>query len=93
MSFLDKVKQTATQVASDAKKGAAQIQDKIEQGQTRKKADEAARKLGYLIVKERTEGAPAGEEAERLVKEIVSLEEQLARETSPEGEVSASGEG
>ncbi len=92
MSFLDKVKQTASQVAAEAKKGTAQVQTKIEQGQIRKKADEAAKQLGYLIVKERTEGTPAGDERDRLVSEIVALEEQLAAAAKPaEGEEEGGG--
>ena len=91
MSFLDKVKQTATQVAAEAKKGTAQVQSKIEQSQTRKKADEAAKRLGYLIVKERTEGAPAGEEADRLVAEIAELEKQLEATASQPGELEGEG--
>lgn len=94
MGLLDKVKQAASQAGEAAKKGAAQVQSKVEQSQTRKKADEAAKQLGYLIVKERTEGAPAGEEADRLVSEIVALEDQLAAgEAAAEGEPSDPAEG
>jgi hypothetical protein len=93
MGFLDKVKQTAGQVAAEAKKGKEQVKEKIEHGQIRKKADEAAKQLGYLIVKERTEGAPAGEEGDRLVSEIVELEKQLAESEAPsEGEAPPEGE-
>ena len=98
MGLLDKVKETAQQVAADAKKAGAQLQSKVELGQLRKKADENARQLGYLIVRERTEEAPAGEEADRLVAEIVELERQIAEETAEpaEGEAdveSGGGEG
>lgn len=108
MGFMDKVKQVAGDVGEAAKKGAGQVQSKVEQSQTRKKANEAAEKLGYLIVKERTEGTPGGEEADKLVAEIVELEKQLAEmakqpeqpeqpeqpaaEAAPEGEASAEGE-
>ncbi len=102
MGILDKVKQVAGDVGDAAKKGAGQVQSKVEQSQTRKKANEAAEKLGYLIVKERTEGTPGGEEADKLVAEIVELEKQLeemakqpeqpATEAAPEGETSAEGE-
>lgn len=77
MSFLDKVKSAAQDVGAAAKKGTVQLQGKIEQSQLRKKADDAAKSLGYLIVRERTEGTPAGEDAERLVNEIVGLETQI----------------
>ncbi len=102
MGFMDKVKQVAGDVGDAAKKGAGQVQSKVEQSQTRKKANEAAEKLGYLIVKERTEGTPGGEEADTLVAEIVELEKQLeemakqpeqpAAEGAPEGEAPAEGE-
>ena len=80
MSFLDKVKAAAQDVGTAAKKGTAQIQGKIEQGQLRKKADDSARQLGYLIARERTDGTPAGEEADRLVQEIAGLETQIKAE-------------
>ncbi len=90
MGLLDKVKEAATQVGGAAKKGAAQVQSKVEHSQTRKKADDAAKRLGYLIVKERTEGTPAGEEADNLVSEIVGLEKQLTEETAAdEGQAEA----
>ena len=60
MSFLDKVKQAAEKAAEGAKKGTAQVKEKIELGQLRKKADEDAKQLGYLIVRERSDGTPAG---------------------------------
>ena len=77
MGFLDKVKQAAEKAAEGAKKGTAQVKEKIELGQLRKKADEDAKQLGYLIVRERSDGTPAGEEADRLVQEIQSLEAQI----------------
>lgn len=86
MSFLDKVKQTASQVAADAKKAGAQIQTKVELSQLRKKADENAKQLGYLIVKERTQGAAAGEEADALVAAIVELEREIAEEAADKPE-------
>lgn len=105
MGILDKVKQVAGEVGTAAKKGAGQVQSKVEQSQTRKKADEAAKRLGYLIVKERMGGTPGGEEAEKLVAEVVELEKQLEEmakqpeqpeqpETgaAPEGETPAEGE-
>lgn len=87
MGILDKVKQVAGEAADAAKKGASQVQSKVEASQTRKKADEAAKKLGYLVFRERTGGAPAGEEAGKLVTEIADLEKQLAEmATRGEGE-------
>jgi len=86
MGILDKVKQAAGEAAEAAKKGASQVQTKVHEGQLRKKADEAAEKLGYLIFKERTGGAPAAEEADALVAEIADLEKQIAEvSAAPEG--------
>lgn len=89
MGIFDKVKQVAGDVGEAAKKGATQVHSKVEHGQMRKKADEAAKKLGYLIFQERTEGTPAGAEADALVAEITELEKQLAEAPEaepPEGE-------
>jgi hypothetical protein len=78
MGILDKAKAAAGKVAEEAKKGTAQVQDKVGQAQARKKADDLAKQLGYLIVQERSGGPPAGAEADRLVGEIRDLEAKLA---------------
>jgi hypothetical protein len=83
MGILDKAKAAAEKVAEEAKKGTAQVQEKVGQAQTRKKADELAEQLGYLIVKERSGGVPAGTEADRLVGEIQALEAKLAEASAP----------
>lgn len=80
MGFMDKVKAAAQDVATEAKKATAQGKTRIDQLQTKKKIDDAARALGYLIHAERTKGTPAGSEADRLVAEITQLEAQLAAE-------------
>ena len=87
MGLMDKVKAQAQNVAAEAKKATAQGKGKVEQMQLRKKADEAAKQLGYLVYKERTEGAPGGADADRLVAEIGDLERQMV-----EGEVPSGGE-
>ena len=83
MGLMDKMKAAAQDVATQAKSATAQAQTKIEQTQTRKKADEAAQKLGYLIHRERTQGVPAGAEADTLVAQITSLEAELAAAAQP----------
>lgn len=80
MGLMDKVKAQAQNVAAQAKNAAGQAQDKVEQIQLRKKADEAAKQLGYLVHKERTGGAAAGAEADALVTQITDLERQMAEE-------------
>lgn len=83
MGFLDKVKSAAQDVAQETKKATATAQSKIEQSQIRKKMDEAAKELGYLVFRERAQGIPAGTDADRLVSEISSLEAELREEASP----------
>ena len=78
MGLLDKVKSVAQDAAAAAKKGTAQVQEKVEHAQLRRKADDSAKQLGYLIVRERTEGGEAGGEADRLVSEIAALQAELA---------------
>ena len=79
MGLLDKVKETAAKAAEGAKKGTASVKDKVGDAQLQKKADENAKQIGWLVVKERTEGvaAPAGE-IDRLVQEIVVWQKQAA---------------
>ena len=89
MPFMDKLKQAASDVATQAKSATAQAQTKIEQGQTRKKMDETAKKLGYLVYRERAFGEPAAE-ADQLVTDITALQAELdaegtqATESAPE---------
>lgn len=78
MGLMDKVKQVAGDMGEAAKKGASQVQTKVEQTQLRRKADDAAKQLGYLIYRERTGGAPGGDEVDRLVAQIRETEEQIA---------------
>jgi len=78
MGLLDKVKQTASEVGAEVKKGAGQLKEKVDDTQLRRKCDDLAKKLGYLVYKERVEGQPAGEEADGLVAEMREIEEQLA---------------
>ncbi len=73
MGLMDKVKAQAQQAAAQAKAATSQAQGKVEQIQLRKKADEAAKKLGYLIHKERTGGAAAEAEAEALAADDADL--------------------
>src|SRR5947207_1856553 len=56
MGLLDKVKETAAKAAEGAKKGTASVKDKIGDAQLQKKADDNAKQIGWLIVKEKTEG-------------------------------------
>jgi hypothetical protein len=85
MGFMDKVKAAAQDVATEAKKATAQGKTRLDELQTKKKMDDAAKALGYLIHAERTKGTPAGPEADRLSAEITQLEAELAAQHAAEG--------
>jgi hypothetical protein len=89
MGFMDKVKAAASDVATEAKKAKDQASSKMEQSSLRKKQDEHARELGWLIYRERTENTPAGTEADRLISEITSLQGQLDAATTAEAGAAA----
>ncbi|HEX2056946.1 MAG TPA: hypothetical protein VHI71_01125 [Actinomycetota bacterium] len=77
---MDKVKAQAQNAAAQAKAATKQAQDKVGDMQLRRKADDAAKRLGYLVHKERTGGPAAGDEADKLVAEITDLERQIDEE-------------
>jgi hypothetical protein len=77
MGLMDKIKEAATEGAEAAKKGMSAAKDRVDDVQARHKADELAKQLGYLVVRERSQGS-TGDEADRLVSEIVKIEESLA---------------
>ena len=78
MGFLDKVKEQAGKAGEGIKKGTASVKDKMEDSQLRKKADDNAKQIGYLVVKEKTAGQSDQAEVDRLVQEIVALEAKMA---------------
>ena len=80
MGLLDKAKDLASKAADTAQKSAGAAKDKVDSVQARRKADDLAKQLGYLIVRERTDGTDTGEEATRLVTEITAIEVALAQE-------------
>jgi hypothetical protein len=95
MGILDKAKEVAKQGADAAKKAADAAKDKADEVQTKRKSDQFAEQLGYLIVRERSGGADVKIEADALVAQIVDLQKQLAEAaadgsdgTAPDGEVS-----
>lgn len=79
MGFMDKVKSAAQDAATQAKKATSQAQTKMEEGQVRKKLDETAKNLGYLIYRERSQGTPAGAQADSYVSEMQGLEAQISQ--------------
>jgi polyhydroxyalkanoate synthesis regulator phasin len=77
MGLMDKVKAAAQDITAEAKKATAQGKTKIDQAQTKRKMNDAAEQLGYLIYNERAKGTVAGAEADRLVAEIGRLEAEI----------------
>jgi hypothetical protein len=85
VGFMDKVKSAAQDIATEAKKATDQGKTKMEAMGVRRKMDDAAKQLGYLIHAERAKGTPAGAEGDRLVAEITTLETELAEADSGGG--------
>jgi len=94
MGFLDKVKEAASDVAAEAKKGADQVKGKMDDAALKRKGDDLAKQLGYLIYKERHHDKPAGEDADRLILELAEVEKTLeAAEGRTENKSNPPGEG
>jgi hypothetical protein len=82
MSLTDKAKEVTGKAVSEAKKGAAKVQEKVENVQLRQKANGLAKEVGYLVVKEKAgEAVPEGE-IDRLVAEIRTIEDQIKADRS-----------
>jgi hypothetical protein len=78
MGLMDKLKETAQEVADEARKATVQGKGKLEEIALRRRMDESARKLGYLMFRERTQGTPSGTEADSLIADMRQLEDQIA---------------
>lgn len=92
MGLLDKAKDLASKAAEETQRAAGAAKGKVDDVQARRKADDLAKQLGYLIALERTGGAAAGEEADRLVAEITAIEASLAAD-APTDAPPAEGDG
>jgi hypothetical protein len=92
MGLRDKLRETAQEFATEARKATSQGKVKIEEMTLRRKMDDAARRLGYLVFRERSRGAPAGSEADAILSEMSDLEDQIARHDLAAKEPSAAGE-
>ena len=79
MGLKDRVKERAQELASEARKATTQAQGKLEETVLRRRMDDAARRLGYLVFRERTQGTPAASDADALVDEMRTLDEGLTR--------------
>lgn len=93
MGFMDKVKAKAQEAATEAKKATGQVQEKMEQAQLRKKMDDLAKQLGYLVYEERAKGTPAGTEVDRIAGEMSGLDAQIQTFVTAESTGAAPGPG
>ena len=84
MGFMDKIKEASQNVAAEAKKATAQGKEKLGDMQAKKKMDEAAKKIGYLVYRERTEGTPQGTETDTLVAEMKDCRPRSTRTARPQ---------
>jgi hypothetical protein len=91
MGLLDKAREIAGQGAEAAKKAADAAKDKADDLQAKRKADDLAKQLGYLIVRARSEGADTGTESQRLIDEIVALQKEMAETPPPDGDTEEAG--
>lgn len=91
MGFMDKMKSAAGDAAVKAKEAAGQAQEKIDNAQKRKKIAEKKQELGDLIYRERTQGVPAGVQADSLVTEISALEASLESQDPGSGAAATPG--
>ena len=82
MGFMDKIKEASQNVAQEAKKATAQGKEKLGDMQAKKKMDEAAKQIGYLIYREKTEGTPAGSEVDTLVAEMTTHQATIDEDSS-----------
>lgn len=78
MGLLDKAKEIAGQGADAAKKAADAAKEKAGDLQAKRRADDLAQQLGYLTVRQRTEGFDAGAEPQRLIDEIGAIQKEMA---------------
>lgn len=82
MGLRDKLKERAQELASEAKKATSQAQGKLEEVTLRRRMDDAAKQLGYLVYRERTKGTPAGSDADTLVNQMREVDDVLARQAA-----------
>ena len=78
MGLMDKIKTVAQDVTSETKNLAATAQVKVDETKLTRERDKAAKELGYLVYRERTEGTPAGSQADSLVSTITDLDARIS---------------
>ena len=83
MGILDKIKEVAGSAVEAGKKAADVAKEKVEDVQIRRKADDLAKQLGYLVV---AGGVSAGEEGDAIAAQIKDLEAQIAADAEKPAE-------
>ena len=78
MGLMDKIKTVAQDVTTQTKDLAATAQVKVDETKLGRERDKAAKELGYLVYRERTEGTPAGSQADSLVSTIADLDARIS---------------
>ena len=84
MGFMDKVKQAAQDVTAEAKKATAQGKEKLGEVQTKRKMDDAAKRLGYLVTPRRPRARPTRPQRPRSLPRSPGCEAELAAAAAAE---------
>lgn len=79
MGLFDKLKEAADESAEALKKAGTAAKGKVEDVQLRRRADELAKQLGYLVAKT----GSVGEDGNRLASQLRDLERTLAEGAPP----------
>jgi len=92
MGFMDKVKDTATKAADQAKQATAAGKEKLEDRNLQKKINELQQEIGALVVAQRRNDAPddAASRIDVKVAEIGELEAQMAANSAGDADAAAS---
>ncbi len=78
MGMIDKARRMADGAIGVAMAGGAHLRSMLGSPPTQARADDAARELGYLLYRSRTQDLPLGDEADRLIEQIAELEASAA---------------
>src|SRR5262249_41020208 len=89
MSLTDRAKELTEKAVAEAKKGAAKVQEKVENVQLRQKANGLAKEIGYLVVMETAGEQVPGGEIDRLAAEVRSIEDQIKADRASATEVTS----
>jgi hypothetical protein len=91
VGFLDKMKDAATKAADQAKHATNVGKEKLEDVRLKKKIDELCEQIGYLVVAQKRNEAPADVDAQidAKIAEIAELEKQMDENSVASGEAAS----